>query len=651
MGSLLDHTGMNETFFLDPEYVTTTQADLKWQSLLDALVRGHIKEEDFIEEIANLRESTPSATWNILTLLHQRYRRGEMPAALFRSVETKLAQFEPNPTDEGMTDDLPRFLAHPETRSSPANADPDTRTAPEVPHHDRQPPPPVEIGRILRDRYVLESNLGSGGMGTVFKASDRFRFDLPEGDRYVAIKILHEAIRSRPEVLRNLKREFYCAQKLSHKNIVRVYELDRDGEIAFFTMELLEGKLLSTTMRQLHPMPVARPIAWPIILDVSAGLAHAHERNVIHADLKPQNILITNVGEVRLLDFGTSSTAAHQRASAGWPVKAGSSAVTPAYASCELLAGQAADLRDDIYALACLSYELLAGEHPFKNKRSNDARTLDLKPRRPSGLSARQWRALCKGLAWERKDRPSCVRDWIAELAPKSSLLILPGRGNALATKQPPFAPQRAIWLLSVLLILVLTWAATSLPFKGPTAPGVSDVTPLALSVSNSEPTPTPPSASVDNQVRISATTTAPAPRSEVLVPTTKKTLAHNGERPAAAREIINTINLEAKSYSVRRGQNYAEIRVYRTFGFGNNASFDWWTEPNSAQAGLDYLPQAASTQVFSKGQRSTSVFVKVIANRARTSTGVFYVVIGNPSKGNSIGRVTRAAVKLPPLQ
>src|ERR1700722_18047221 len=97
--------------------------------------------------------------------------------------------------------------------------------------------PSVEIGRVLRGRYVLEMRLGSGSKGTVFKALDRYRADLPEAQQYVAIKILHATAANREQLLANLRREFYRTQMLSHRNIVNVFELDRDGEVDFFTME------------------------------------------------------------------------------------------------------------------------------------------------------------------------------------------------------------------------------------------------------------------------------------------------------------------------------------------------------------------------------------------------------------------------------
>jgi serine/threonine protein kinase len=666
---LLDQTAMNETF-LDPGEVTTTHADLNWQDRLDALVSGRCTEDDFVEGIASLRESS-SSSWDIVALLDQRYRRGQMPATLYRSVKSRLAQHALDTFDDDMTVDLPQWKASISDHKAPLNsarpmpgvagAEPASITASGLRPCNRPPMQPMEIGHILRDRYVLESRLGSGGMGTVYKAADRFRCDLPESERHVAIKILHEDLHSRPEVLTNLRREFCCTQTLSHKNIVRVYELDRDADVAFFTMELLEGKTLRAMMQQFHPLPVKRQYAWPIIRDISLGLAHAHARNVIHGDLKPQNILITNSGEVRILDFGTSSMHARQRAGLERSIKTDSTALTPAYASCELLDGRPADSRDDLYALACLSYELLAGEHPFQNRRSNEARDLGVMPRRPPGLTNRQWRALSMALSWERKDRSISVGDWIRELNARPSLLGPLVRNHDLSAARSPrekiSAPRRTIPLLGILLILLITWGAINWPFKDPIHGGgvrlgsAASKAPASVdtAASSAAPSPIASPGSAESQIPDAvAPANVSSSTSQPLVPPARKALGHDGARASVRSKSVNTIEIGARSYLIRPDLNFAEIRVHRSFGFEDEATFEWWTDPGSAQAGSDYVPQTRSTHVFFKGLRGASVFVKILANPARKSARVFYVVIGNPSEGNSLGRVTRTAIRLP---
>jgi serine/threonine protein kinase len=686
MRPILDQTAMDDTV-LHPEVVTTTRADLIWQDRLDALVSGHCTEDDFVDGIADLRESSPNSIWDIVALLDQRYRRGQMPATLYRSVESKLAQHALDTFDDDMTIDLPQCVGHSavtaqcigtagildrktqlnSARPTPevAGAEPASITASALRRRNRPPMRPMAIGHVLRDRYVLENRLGSGGMGTVYRAADRFRCDFPESERHVAIKILHEDLRSRPEVLTNLRREYCCTQTLSHKNIVRVYEIDRDGDVAFLTMELLEGKTLRAMMQQFHPLPVTRQYAWSIIRDIGAGLAHAHARHVIHGDLKPQNIFIMNSGEARILDFGTSSMRASERASLERSIKTDPTALTPAYASCELLDGEPADPRDDLYAFACLSYELLAGKHPFENKRSKEARDLGVMPRRPPGLTNRQWRALSMALSWERKDRSISVGDWIGELDVGSSLLGARARNHDRSAERVlrGKSPRRTIALLGVLLILIVTWGMINWPSKVPINGGdirlsaaVSTVPAFDTAASNAAPLPTASPGSAESQVP-SAESQVPhavtpanvsSPTGHPLVPPARKALGHDQERATVRRESVNTIAIGARSYFIRSDLNFAEIRVRRSFGFEDDATFEWWTEPGSAQAGLDYVPQIRTTHAFFRGLRGASIFVKVLANPARQSARVFYVVIGNPSKGNSLGSVTRTAIRLP---
>ena len=120
-------------------------------------------------------------------------------------------------------------------------------------------------GRVLANRYTLIRLLGSGGMGRVFKALDWQRRDLPEPDRHVALKILRQEVGGGSKLFADLRREFYCAQSLSHPNIVKVFELVQDGDVGFFTMELLSGELLSTRLKRTCPQPPSRQFAWSVI--------------------------------------------------------------------------------------------------------------------------------------------------------------------------------------------------------------------------------------------------------------------------------------------------------------------------------------------------------------------------------------------------
>ena len=251
---------------------------------------------------------------------------------------------------------------------------------------------------MLRQRYVLERELGRGGMGTVYRALDRNKEDLPPPNRYVAVKVLREEFAHRPDALQALRREAHQAQALSHPGIVNVFDFDHDGDVYFITMELLEGELLSDLIQRIRPGKLPRQAATDILRDLGNAVAYAHSRGVLHMDLKPGNVMITTQGDVRVLDFGL----AHPHVTEPWisdhppPFHA----ATPTYASCEQLDGAAPDLRDDVFSLACMAYELLSGEHPFGRCSAREARDQGQRPRRIRGLSRREWRTLRQGLAW-----------------------------------------------------------------------------------------------------------------------------------------------------------------------------------------------------------------------------------------------------------
>jgi hypothetical protein len=384
-------------------------------------------------------------------------------------------------------------------------------------------------------------------------------------------------------------------------------------------MEFLEGELLSTVIEKVDPVPLPRSRAWGIILEVAAGLAHAHSRNVVHGDLKPQNIMITDTGETRILDFGASSAEIAQ--------KSNSSAMTPAYASCDLLAGQEAGPRDDLFALACLSYELLAGQHPFQRRRSTVARDLGLTPKRPPGLTRQQWRTLKLGLAWRREDRSMSVADWTAELRPAST----------------PVQRAKLRSGIIALAVLVAVVALAALYFRPPfekkngdtAVSGAADVliAPGSAAPDSSESAAQAPPIAVATQ----ALAAAPQPRK-----------ARPASAAVPAKPRIDAVSIAAGYYKIDAHKNFAEIHVRRGNGSGGDTTFTWWTEPGTALPGTDYEARAPTVQLLSGQSQMASLFVKLVANAARKHRVVFYVVIGEPGSGVSLGRVTRAAVVLP---
>jgi serine/threonine protein kinase len=524
-------------------------------------------------------------------------------------------------------------------------------------HAGRRAAAPVRVGCVIRNRYVLEERLGIGGKGTVFKALDRYRSDLPEEDRYVAIKILHPTADDRGNVVADLRREFYCAQTLSHESIVNVYQLDRDGDTDFFTMELLEGELLSSVMARLHPAPMARPQAWAIIRNIGSGLAHAHSRNVVHADLKPHNIMITHSGEVRILDFSNAGghhleDIAHRRDTLA--------SGTLSYACCELLAGRAPDPRDDVYALACLSYELLAGEHPFQRRPASEARALGIVAKRPPGLTRQQWQTLAMGLSWHRAARSISVRAWldkmITERAAARPLPPVRELQTAPIDHRTSAPPLRATTLFVVLLLTVSVWVSFVRWAAGSRATGDDAVPQL---VYNQPDEPKQPSGEVrgatsqervamaDSGVPHAAPTTVP-PRAADSPPKPSSTRAHDAGRSKQPPASDGPMLVSAGNYTVRSGEHFAEIRVRRSHLSSRDTQFVWWTEAASAKPGIDYIHQGKVIQSFPKGKKSTSFFIKLVPTASRARREVFYVAIAEAGRGASADPVARAAVWLP---
>ena len=277
----------------------------------------------------------------------------------------------------------------------------------------------VTTGSVLSNRYFLERELGSGGMGDVYFARDQ---DVP-GEVF-AIKVLKPEVREIPSSLDLMREEVRKTRALAHPNIVGAYSVNLDGPTIYILMEYLEGKTLDALIDDDfgRGMPFLR--AWPVIQDICSALAYAHDHSVIHCDLKPSNIFITTAGKAKLLDFGIAQAA---RGGSGRFDTASLGAVTVAYATCEMMEARKPEQRDDIYSLACVIYEMLSGRHPFDKLSALDAQQKGLKAPRIALLSRRQNSALARALAFDRAKRTSTVEDLLAALAPSSR------RGTAVA--------------------------------------------------------------------------------------------------------------------------------------------------------------------------------------------------------------------------
>lgn len=276
----------------------------------------------------------------------------------------------------------------------------------------------AEPNQVLKDRFMLEKVLGVGGMGVVYKAKDRLKVEAQDRDPYVAIKVLSDEFKSHPEAFISLQRESRKSQRIAHPNTVKVYDFDRDGDTVFMTMEYMEGKPLDQLIRQYKATGLPREDAWEIIDGMCSALIHAHAENIVHSDFKPGNVFITGTSMAKIFDFGIARAVANvdsleHKSGDKTVFDAGNlGALTPAYASLEMLQGETPDVRDDIYALGCVAYEILTGVHPYNKVPADEAYKQGMKLEKIKDINKHQWRAIEKSLAFKREDRTATVEEF-----------------------------------------------------------------------------------------------------------------------------------------------------------------------------------------------------------------------------------------------
>jgi formylglycine-generating enzyme required for sulfatase activity/predicted Ser/Thr protein kinase len=278
---------------------------------------------------------------------------------------------------------------------------------------------PAKIGRVLNQRFQLIERIGAGGMSSVFKAIDRRRTESRSPDPYVAVKMLNLSFRDSAAALALLQREAQKLQILAHPNIVRVMDCDRDGSLVFMTMEYLTGDSLKHKIHS-RVEGLEQTEAMRILDGIANALMFAHRNGIVHGDLKPANVIITSAGQIKVIDFGVAriiSQSHYLQSAQRIPGSDSNIALTPQYASPEMLANQPADPRDDIYALGCLVSEMFCGTHPFGRKSAAEARAAGMAPIRGPGLSRSQFRAVCAALQFDREQRTPTVERFMEEFS------------------------------------------------------------------------------------------------------------------------------------------------------------------------------------------------------------------------------------------
>jgi serine/threonine protein kinase len=459
-----------------------------------------------------------------------------------------------------------------------------------------------------------------------------------------------------------LEHEADQARRLAHPNIVKVFDFDRDGEVWFITMELLRGERLKTMLARRHPEPLSGSEARRIIRAAAQGLAHAHERGVVHGDIKPSNIFVPNSGDVRLMDFGQAA-AAGGRGSGASPMPAR----TPPYCSPERLSGEGPSIRDDVFALGCVAYETLTGHHPFNRLAADEARARRMKLKRPAGVTGEEWRALSAALAFASESRPANAGEFARRFFGGD-------KGRASAEPRGPgttgLLAAMALGGLLGYLLGILVPAHTWLPVRGGdearlAPPSADPVSPQSDPAAESGAVPggteaewvAPPTlATVEIQTGADRAAEAPeTTAAEEAAPDDGAAGAAAAADPApqvsppvpaaVSPSGPGTIGLAVEEVRLSESDGVAVVDFLRSGGTEGNVAVSYRTIPVTADERSDYAGVSWTEVRFAPGQETARQFVPLVGDSLPERTENFVVEIGRPRNGAELGPVTRMRI------
>ena len=320
----------------------------------------------------------------------------------------------------------------------------------------------LESGTVLAGRYEILQLIGRGGMGAVYKARDR------ELDRVVALKLIRAELARKPEILNRFKQELILARQVTHKNVIRIFDLGQSDGIKFITMEFVEGRDLRSLLLERGKLPPEQ--AARIMLQTCRALEAAHSEGVIHRDLKPQNVMLDPGGRVYVMDFGIARSA-HLPGM----TQTGALIGTPEYMSPEQARGEKLTQQSDIFSLGVIFYELLTGKSPYHSetplatlwKRMEEKATppSTVDPTLPQPLN----NIVVKALEIEPEKRFASA----GEMAHQLELWLGPSAGSSAIFLPAPKTAAYWKWA-SAALALLLVGAIVLFRLKSPPKPAVA---------------------------------------------------------------------------------------------------------------------------------------------------------------------------------
>jgi serine/threonine protein kinase len=617
-------------------------------------------------------QSTPDGSWEVVSLLDQYHRLGKIESALFQRLTSQFQSVAFGAEVTGARRPPPPLTqvkapAAPATECSPVSV-----VDPRIP---RVTQGNLKADESLRGRYRLGRVLQRDAVGTVYEAIDQERLDLSERNRKTAIKVVHKDISARVDLYNELRLGFEDLQSLSHPNILRVHEFERDGDTVFFSMELLSGLPLSAVLSNRNHLPLERTHASTILRQVGDAIRYAHSRGVVHGDIRPHNIFVTDEGEIRVLGFGGWRLVPSDFRAAEFNSNQQPFVVSTVYPGDQALQGHVPEKGDDLYGIACLACVLWTGYHPFNNLGAAEARALRRKPQRPPGLADKKWNALRSALKFEREHAPSDIAMWLQQVVQHQGVQPLPILSVLLTSPGPQrrFSAGRTMILLLALGAAVGIWIhvrfepmagiVATLDTQARRVATVADswVTLMSGAVREStggasakpgvdQSTAAPLSPALEPAAS-AATTSALPPR-----PTTIDSGAQNHARTPAdiaplmpADNSPSRIELALETTEVSNDTPAALVQVRRKGNLLRDATFIWWTEVGTARSGADFESVAPRIETIKAGKDRINLQIPIVSNPTRRQTKNFFVVIDQPGPHVSLGSRTAAKVSILP--
>ena len=334
-----------------------------------------------------------------------------------------------------------------------------TQAAPAAPSSST--PAVIEVGSVVGNRFEILQLLGEGGMGAVYKAHDR------ELEKDVALKLIRAELARNPEILQRFKQEIILARQVTHRNVIRIFDIGQADGHKYITMEYLEGRDLRVVLREKGKLPPEE--AAKIVLQICRALEAAHGEGVIHRDLKPQNIMLDANGRAYVMDFGIARSAYLPGMT-----QTGALVGTPEYMSPEQAKGEKLDERSDLFSLGVILYELLIGTSPYHSdtplatlwrRIQEKAKPLtEIDPTIPKPLSD----IVAKALEIDPSNRFASAAEFAQNL--ESWLGISPSMAGSTTYQAlvVPQSAQRPLWKYTAIgaIVVLISVAAIGLPKK-----------------------------------------------------------------------------------------------------------------------------------------------------------------------------------------